>query len=129
MIARLVLGAFLLICAARAGSGENFKPGQTFKDCAECPEMIVVPGGSFTMGSPENEPQRENSKAGIGSPLHQVTIAAPLAVGRFSVTRDEFEAFVVDSGYKIGGSSLSLWQWRGWVPLLPVTSRLPFVEL
>jgi DNA-binding transcriptional LysR family regulator len=28
------------------------KPGETFKDCPECPEMVVVPAGSFIMGSP-----------------------------------------------------------------------------
>jgi len=30
----------------------DFKAGQTFKDCADCPEMVVVPAGSFVMGSP-----------------------------------------------------------------------------
>jgi hypothetical protein len=67
MIAGFVLGAFLLICAARAGSGETYKAGQSFKDCPD-PEMVVVPGSNLTMGSPESEPQRENSKAGIESP-------------------------------------------------------------
>ena len=30
-------------------------PGTVFRDCADCPEMVVVPAGSFTMGSPEEE--------------------------------------------------------------------------
>ena len=33
-------------------------PGQTFRDCPSCPEMVVVPGGSFIMGSPESEAGR-----------------------------------------------------------------------
>ncbi len=35
-------------------------PGEAFADCAECPEMVVVPAGSFTMGSPESEPGRNS---------------------------------------------------------------------
>ena len=36
----------------------QYKPGETFKDCAECPEMVVIPAGSFMMGSPEHEEGR-----------------------------------------------------------------------
>ena len=31
------------------------KPGTVFRDCATCPEMVVIPAGSFIMGSPESE--------------------------------------------------------------------------
>ena len=47
-----------------------------------CPEMVVVPAGSFAMGSPESEPQRESYEG----PQHRVTIAKPFAVGKFAVT-------------------------------------------
>ncbi|MDQ6756824.1 MAG: hypothetical protein M3004_07805 [Bacteroidota bacterium] len=33
----------------------SFKPGQTFTDCKDCPEMIIIPPGSFIMGAKENE--------------------------------------------------------------------------
>jgi formylglycine-generating enzyme required for sulfatase activity len=69
------------------------KPGtgkaEWFRDCPECPDMVVVPAGSFTMGSPENELEREASE----SPQHKVTILQPFAVGRFAVTRGEFAEF------------------------------------
>jgi len=39
------------------------EPGSDFKECASgCPVMIVIPSGKFTMGSPENEPDREPAK-------------------------------------------------------------------
>jgi formylglycine-generating enzyme required for sulfatase activity len=112
MITRFVFGALLLVCASYADAEEAIKAGQSFKDCPHCPEMVVVPNGSFNMGSPESEPQRD--KAGTESPPHKVSIATPFAVGRFSVTRDEFDAFVTDSGYKVGGSCFirSGGQWK-----------------
>ena len=80
-----------------------FLPGagktESFKDCASCPEMVVVPAGSFTMGSPDSEPEHQSNE----SPQHKVTFNRPFAVGRFAVMRDEFEAFVKDSGYNADG--------------------------
>lgn len=64
--------------------------GQRFKDCSDCPEMVVVPAGTFIMGSPPNEPQREGKR----EDQVKVTIARPFAVGVFAVTRGEFAAFV-----------------------------------
>ena len=52
------------------------KPGDSFRECEECPEMVVVPAGSFTMGSPPNEEGREPGSEG---PQHRVTIARPFA--------------------------------------------------
>jgi formylglycine-generating enzyme required for sulfatase activity len=70
------------------------KPKDIFKECPKCPEMVVVPAGSFTMGSPTNEPGRSAEEG----PQHTVTIARPFAVGRFGVTFDEWDACVVDGG-------------------------------
>ncbi len=95
----------LLVSVANSSTKPCIKPGsgESFKDCPDCPEMVVVPAGSFSMGSPENEPERESWKKGTESPQHKVTIAEPFAVGQFVVTRDEFEAFVKDSGHKMDG--------------------------
>ncbi len=66
------------------------KPGagktEWFKDCAHCPEMVVVPAGSFQMGS------KDGHKA--ETPVHTVTIAKPFSVGRFEVTFAEWDACV-----------------------------------
>jgi formylglycine-generating enzyme required for sulfatase activity len=67
------------------------KPGSDFKECASgCPVMIVIPAGKFTMGSPENELDRETSEG----PQHEVTVAKPFAVSKFEMTFDEWDACV-----------------------------------
>src|SRR5262245_48516459 len=52
--------------------------------------MIVIPAGKFTMGSPEDEPEREASEG----PQHEVTIAEPFAVSKFEVGFEEWDACV-----------------------------------
>src|SRR5579883_2344152 len=64
------------------------KPRDTFRECQNCPEMTVVPAGSFTMGSPPSEPARSADEG----PQHKVTIARQFAVGRFEVTFAEWDA-------------------------------------
>ena len=64
------------------------RPGRRFRDCAECPAMVVVPAGSYEMGSPWSETGRGEEE----SPVHGVTIAAPIAVGVYEVTFSEWDA-------------------------------------
>ena len=71
--------------------------GERFKDCVDCPEMVVVPAGTFLMGSPPSEPEREGEREN----QVQVTIARPLAIGAFAVTRGEFGAFVAATDHKL----------------------------
>lgn len=79
-------------------SGEDV--GKIIRDCSECPEMVVVPAGEFVMGSPESEADRSADEG----PQHGVKIAAAFAVGRFEVTRDQFDAFVRATGFTVGSS-------------------------
>jgi formylglycine-generating enzyme required for sulfatase activity len=72
------------------------RPKDTFRDCVECPEMVVVPAGSFMMGSPPNELGRFEREG----PQHRVAIARPLAVGKFEVMFDEWDACVAAGGCK-----------------------------
>ena len=76
------------------------RPGRVFRDCAECPELVVVPAGSFTMGSPSSEEGRYDDE----DPQHRVAIAAAFAVGKYEVTRGEFAQFVRATGHSTGNA-------------------------
>ena len=83
--------------------------GKKFRDCDECPEMVVVPAGSFRMGSPGDEEGRFDREG----PVHGVTIARPFAVGRHEVTRGEFGRFVSATGRNMSGGCWGL-TGKGW---------------
>jgi formylglycine-generating enzyme required for sulfatase activity len=68
---------------------------QSFRDCAQCPEMVTVPAGKFTMGSGKWELGRFDSEG----PQHPVSVRA-FALSRYDVTDAEFLAFLRDTGYQ-----------------------------
>jgi formylglycine-generating enzyme required for sulfatase activity len=53
------------------------------------PEMVVIPAGSFLMGSPPDEPERSDDEG----PQHRVTIASRFAIGKYAVTFAEYDHF------------------------------------
>jgi formylglycine-generating enzyme required for sulfatase activity len=73
------------------GAGKD--AAQSFRDCPNCPEMVVVPAGAFMMGSPENEPGRKKSEG----PQHKDTFAKPFAVGKFEVIWADWAACEADN--------------------------------
>lgn len=70
--------------------------GKSFRDCAACPEMVVISAGSFSMGSPAGEPSRFPDE----NPQHRVGIPRSLAVGKFEIKRSEWAAFIEATGFK-----------------------------
>jgi formylglycine-generating enzyme required for sulfatase activity len=83
------------------------KPGTTFRDCKECPEVVVIPPGKFMMGEYPDQ--------------HQVTIKYSFAMGKYPVTRDQYAAFVAASGYNASG------EWK--IPGIPQTGTHPVVDV
>jgi formylglycine-generating enzyme required for sulfatase activity len=76
------------------GSGQSFRDRlSNGEPCSVCPEMVVAPAETFTMGSPPGEQERGNSEAQV-----RVAIAQPFAVGKFAVTFDQWDACVADGG-------------------------------
>jgi formylglycine-generating enzyme required for sulfatase activity len=72
--------------AAADGERANY----AFRDCANCPEMVVLPAGRFLMGTPKGDPEANDNEG----PQRPVTIARPFAVSKFEVTFAEWEACV-----------------------------------
>jgi formylglycine-generating enzyme required for sulfatase activity len=71
--------------------------GKEFADCAECPGMVVIPAGAFSMGSRPTESGHDTSE----DPAHSVTILRAFAMSRFDVTRDEYAAFARETGASV----------------------------
>ena len=92
--ATAALGVLLLFACVRPVNAQQREPGTVFRDCEACPEMVMVPPGSFMMGSPRT-PRGWYSDEG---PRHEATIGYPLAVGVFEVTFAEWDACVSGGG-------------------------------
>ena len=69
--------------------------GRVFRDCDDCPELVVVPPGTFVMGSPPSEEGRDEDEG----PRHRVVLAEAFAIGTAEVTRGEYARFVRDTGH------------------------------
>jgi formylglycine-generating enzyme required for sulfatase activity len=125
---------FMLVCAlvmfivafpnARAVDRQvnGLQPGNTFRDCPECPEMVVIPAGKFLMGSSAEETKKDfaavpgsqdepmfsfwPSEAGNAKkfmprehPQHSVSFSTHFGLGIYHVTKREFSAFIHETGY------------------------------
>lgn len=77
----------------------SLQPGQGFRDPLASggrgPEMLVLPVGAYTMGSPNAEPDRRSNEG----PAHRVTLRRAIAMARFETTVGEFRRFVAATGY------------------------------
>jgi formylglycine-generating enzyme required for sulfatase activity len=125
LLAALLLSAACIfaVTAARADEPQVkdvavAKPGTVFRDCPDCPEMVVIPAGSFNMGSPEPEkvwatkhgasPQSVSDEA----PQHHVVVRS-FALGKYDVTRAEYAIFVRETGYPPGdGCGKDSFKWN-----------------
>jgi len=73
------------------------KAGQVFRDCPDCPEMVVIPAGSFRMGDLSGSGDDDEK------PVHRVTIPRPFAVGKYEVTQAEWRAVMGSNPSKFKG--------------------------
>ena len=85
---------------AFAADASAMKPGDTFKDCRDCPEMVVIPAGRATLGSTAEERARfaiPKVFADREVVRIDVTIPKPIAVGRYEVTRAMYARYIVET--------------------------------
>jgi len=104
-ISSVLLLVLTVIAPAHA---QDLAPGTVFTDCEGCPEMVVVPAGTFMMGTAPGVFGAENNER----PQHQVTIGYDFAVGRYEITISQYREFIEQTGHqstvscsgRIGGS-------------------------
>jgi len=95
-IDRPFVAANIWPCVLKPAAERSLKPKDTFRECSAehekdyCPQMVVLPAGSFIMGSPATEQGNQPSE----KPQRQVTIAKPFAVSKFELTFDEWDTCV-----------------------------------
>jgi formylglycine-generating enzyme required for sulfatase activity len=65
-----------------------------FRDCLECPQMVRVPAGSFTMGSSWFDREAQSDER----PREEVAVPRPFAIGRTEITYHQWEACVLAGG-------------------------------
>ncbi len=90
----LLAVAALSVGQGHAASVARPKPGVTFRDCADCSQMVVVGPGRFEMGADGGEPERYEG------PVHPVEIRRAFAIGVVPVTYAQFRTFVQATGHK-----------------------------
>jgi formylglycine-generating enzyme required for sulfatase activity len=77
-----LLGAWILFAS-------SVPAAEPFQDCPDCPRMVVIRSGTFTMGSPRSEPERFRFEG----PRSHVKVAS-FAIGETEVTRGQYAVFV-----------------------------------
>ncbi len=95
--AALALVALVAIAGPAAAESPR-AAGSTFRDCDDCPEMVVIPAGSFVMGTPAAGPVRGIEAAERDAIV--IDLPAAFALGRTEVTRGQYARFVADSGHE-----------------------------
>lgn len=81
------------------------------RDCADCPELVTLPAGYFTMGAAPDEELLEQIAGefrGRSAPQRGIEVAR-FSIGRFEVTRGEFRAFAAATGHQ----SPACFVWEG----------------
>ena len=98
LVAALLLGAPVAAltlggCASTGSSSgavatKKWQAGATFRDCVDCPEMVVIPPGEFDMGYEGGEEGRYEG------PVRRVRIGYSFAIGKYEVTNAEYGQFI-----------------------------------
>jgi formylglycine-generating enzyme required for sulfatase activity len=136
---RAIVACAHALSAALAGSGiaPPVSAATVVKDCADCPELVPIPGGRFVMGAAPGEEERERLAEEFGHrsvPQREIEVPAFFA-GRFEITRSQYRAFAEATG-RSAGDGCFVWSQGGFelqpdkswrAPSYPQTDAHPVV--
>lgn len=88
------ISAIALLLSACSGADSAQETTQTLRECDGCPDMVLIPGGSFEMGRDAGEPGRYDG------PIRPVTIKTSFYLATTEVTHGQYSAFVKETGYE-----------------------------
>lgn len=88
----LLAGGVVLLAQQALAADQRPQVGERIKECRNCPELVVLAPGTFMMGAPPDEPERDADE-----PQRQVTIARAFALATTPVTWNQWEACVRDN--------------------------------
>jgi len=96
---RNAVAMLLLIIASECLSAQVLS-GSAYKDCADCPEMLIIPAGHFVMGASPDEETREHLAEPFrnrSQPQRTVNVRR-FSTGKFEITRAQYRAFAEATG-------------------------------
>ena len=77
-----------------------------FKDCKSCPEMVIIPAGSFMMGTPDTERDDPNASTNDKEkPQHTVQIPS-FSLGKYEITQAEWVAVMGENPSENDGDKM-----------------------
>ena len=88
------VAAIVLFALPTAATEVSLEAESVFRDCSDCPEMVVIPPGRYDMGYDGGI-----SEERYDGPMHPVTIGYTFALGRFEITTAQFRRFVEETGH------------------------------
>jgi len=114
-VAVLAVAAWFLVQRASAPKEASVptaaavpEPGTVIQDCPTCPAMVVLPGGRFKQGSL----RAENGSTAFETPLHWVAIGPSVSMSSNAVTVDDFQQFIMDTGWDMRGCDTYDGDWK-----------------
>jgi formylglycine-generating enzyme required for sulfatase activity len=94
-LAAIVLSCLFAACADTRSA---------FRDCSDCPDLVLLEGGSFLRGAENGDPAADESER----PRHEVTIDRSFAIATTHVTIRDYERFIAETGYETGRGCYTL---------------------
>ena len=108
--------------APGSGNGSLAAPGTVIRDCEGCPEMVVVPAGSFRMGDLSGGGDADEQ------PVRSVAIARAFALARYETTFAEWDACAAAGACRGGVNDIGLGRDRRPVMLVTWQDAMGYVD-